>query len=610
MAQTQKKKIHNSSLKAGSLEQKGEWQNTGDLFAGGYHSWYSADTRKKNPFDPLKYLNLPDTFATRAKHPIMPAPGPQLFVMDIPKMGKVMFGYNEAGQQIVINDADKGKMSKNLQKVKGYGDGPLTMQKISEKGRDKPGRGPVIAFTSGLAGSGWIPTRVDNAQEYIAAFGGLNRLGEKSGAWGGWDDPRAGSKSNLAGDIFLDDGKINASADDTASKIGQQFLGMGINILLDGLVTGVEALANIATGGLAEIAFAALQPAIDMGTSALSDKIEGGIRESTGMNRMSTDYSDLDDYFGKAITPEGVPTNTDANFIKDDRVRVERKKYTDLRRMLNGKMNAMAAFDPKLSYKENQQKHDHVYEMRKELGPRSAELTQPVHFATQNRDWNLDYKSWDDMVKVNAKLQYVIRSVDSASTALKIRDQYKKVAWGSAEKSEIVHSVLKNILPPKNADPDDFTKIGNETAKTAAKLSNTFYDEFDTKHKEFQQTAEKQYEHLINESLGVEGDKGNVLFGNILSADDYQRFEKMKSDGQATEHDLQEFRRQKVRAWRNHTGTKIDLKNRLKSDKTYSKEYGKLYKRDKKDRFTKYFDSIDDNEVKRLEHVESEIAKM
>ena len=80
-------------MRAGSLETSGEWQNTGDgtAFGGGYHAWYSADTRTMDPGDfmpaPFKKL-MPNGYSK-----ITP-PGPQLFLAPFGD-GSLLYGYDD-----------------------------------------------------------------------------------------------------------------------------------------------------------------------------------------------------------------------------------------------------------------------------------------------------------------------------------------------------------------------------------------------------------------------------------------------------------------------------------------------------------------------------------
>jgi len=132
-------------LKAGRLETSGQWVNTGEWLGGGYHAWYSPDTRTLDPIDylPTWPLGLPNplgqeiktakTAANRKKYPMMTPPGPQLFLAPFGD-GSLLYGYDNDLNPVIVNSStDKSVMAAAVKKIKGYGSGPLSIEKI---GRD------------------------------------------------------------------------------------------------------------------------------------------------------------------------------------------------------------------------------------------------------------------------------------------------------------------------------------------------------------------------------------------------------------------------------------------------------------------------------------------
>ena len=188
-------------------------------------------------------------------------PGPQLFLAPFGD-GSLLYGYDDDLNPVIVNSStDKAEMAANVRKIKGFGAGPLSIEKVANK--TAPGMGERVFFTPLRAGKGWQPVRVNNYESYIRAFGGLNSLGKTPSdplsyvnpyaaapAWvGQGEDPdgRGGSKSNLSGNPFA---PISSTADDVAAHVWDDFiLPIGMEGIFQGLMAGARGLIDVATGG-------------------------------------------------------------------------------------------------------------------------------------------------------------------------------------------------------------------------------------------------------------------------------------------------------------------------------------------------------------------------
>ena len=615
-----KKKIDDSSLKkAGGFNQSskgsawGDWQNTGPIFGGGYHVAFTNQTLATNPLVVPGHEN---------QDLGMVGPGPRLLFN--PKSG-IMYGFTPEGTMLMINDSgDPNEMSKNLQKCDKYGEGPVLMTRMDSL----PGHSATIGFVSGLGGKGWMPVEVNNAAQYMSSFGGMNKLGLTSGAWKGQDDKLGLLKGNMAADPFMNDGKPFSTKDDTASRIGQMFIGVGFDIILQGLKMAGEGIVDIASGGASAIAFAALDPLIDKGLDVISKEATKEFTAATGIDKYGMDYQEkdmnyavaqnqlkdlpgfgeqaknnysmYDDMFSHAVKIDNIPGDFDSNFLPDPRVEIVKKQHEQLTNQLNDKITEMEKTDPKLSAAANDRKIKGAAMVRERLALRSEELKLPEQLRNEKRDRNLDGFHYNELLDTNAKIEYALTSINGAQkaevTKLKIRAAHFHPSVDEREKQYFY--VFKHILPEENTPRTGWNEQLRKQQRIAAEMSTRFQKSFEEKHEK----SHKIYEDLIDTKLELTGHRGEMMMENILTKADFDEFQELVEYGIAEPDELPQYRQDKMRAYlEQKSGKPVITSKVFDLLPQYKKFTLPKYKSDKKSRFGRFFPELSDEEFTEMD---------
>ena len=579
------------------------WQNTGAFWGGGYHTAFTKKAREKNPF--IAYEGRTDVPISWKGKTNLPGPGPRLLFNTTTG---IITGYTEDGEGIMINDsADMKQCSTNLKKVKGYGEGPLLMTRTD----GSPGSSSTIAFASGLAGHGWMPVQCNNTEQYEAAFGGLNQLGKGTGDWEGGDKDTGGlSKSNLAGDIFANDGLPVLTADDKASKTGQNLINMGFNMVIEGIKDAGEAIAGMATGGLSEIAFAVIDPLTSKLDSDLADEATKEFTAATGLDKAMRDYGgDFQQMFDNAVQVGDVGGKIDANFVKDERIRVEKIRYKEAKDTLDAVLEKQKT--PKEGISEKQQAlHSQIADdVQKALDARKDELAFPEYLENDSRDMNLDVMNWSQLSLARRRMEYAATSVNSAAQALETHAMITKFGFHPSVNQRTKHFryVMDNILPPKTAGPMTY----NETLKNVVAVGKDMNRQFYADQSEKQEKSSSLYEATIDSKLGLDGDMGHQWIANMLTPADYKHFDELVKSGQAEQKDLYDFQQDKMRAYRDRlAGTKTMRSSIFDIYPEYKKFFNSQLKRDKKTkRWGKFFPELSDEEFSHMQGLEKTIGE-
>ncbi len=580
-----------------------DWQNTGDLFGGGYHTAFTKAARDKNPF--VQFEGRTDLPAYMIGRTNLPGPGPRLLFNTTTG---IITGYTESGEGIMINDTGSmAQSSANLKKVKGYGLGPLLMTRTD----GSPGSSSTIAFASGLAGHGWMPVQCNNTQQYEAAFGGLNQLGKGTGDWEGGDKKTGGySKSNLSGDIFANGGLPVMTKDDKASATGQKFINMGFNLIVEGIKDAGEAIAAAATGGLSEIAFAVIDPLTQQLDSDLADEATKEFTAATGLDKAMRDYGDdFQQMFDNAVQVGDVGGKIDANFIKDERIRVEKIRYKEAK-------DALAeVLEKQKTPKEGQSEKQHALQLQvaedvqKALDDRKDEMAFPKYLENDSRDMNLDVNNWSQLSLARRRMEYAATSVNSAAQALDTKAMITKFGFHPSVNQRTKHYrfVMDNILPPKTAGPNTY----NDTLKNVVAVGKDMNRQFYADQSEKQEKSSSLYEATIDSKLGLDGFMGHQWIANMLTPEDYKHFRELVASGEAKQEDLVDFQQDKMRAYRDRVaGTKTMRSSIFDMYPQYKKFFNTQLKRDKKtNRWGKYFPELSDEEFSHMQGLDKDIEK-
>ncbi len=575
----------------------------------------------------MAYLNKPFTKQNRIDYPLIPNIGPQLFVATGFQKGEdgkqhrlnYMYGFDKYGKMVTINAGTPAKMSKNLQRIAMYNHGPMSITKVDQPGLQNAGQGATVVFAAGLGGNAWQSVKCNNAQQYTKAFGGTAwGMGKQSGALSGFDDKYGASKSNLAADIFLNSMQPVKTKDDKAHNTASMLLGAGINLLIEGLVKGAEVLTDIATGGASEIIWRAAEPLVQAGTSAASDAIEKGLRKSTGMDaaEKGTDVFE-DDIFMNAVRPPGTNNNRDSTFKKDARITALKTRVENKTKEMARKIKKMKEPVEGLSPSEQAHREKNIDRIEKEIEFRKKDITIPAKFYDKDRNMQHEWRDWDSLQKIELSLDGLVgdpgtedrmgkhvpgsetpSSIDNAMKAMNIGSKYDDKPWGTTSKDGNITGVLTGMIPPTKTPLDNYTKFLYQQTKSANKLSDDFYSDYEANTQKWKSNEKISYDFTYDRSLELGNKK-------VLNEADKKRFDDLKREGKVTDADLQDFRRDKMRAYRESAGMKTDLKSNLRgfdSKLKYGKMFSQRYKSDKVDRFGKYFSAsdIDETEQKRI----------
>ena len=597
---------------AGRLETAGKWQNTGDgrAFGGGYHSWYSSDTRT---LDSSKYVPaaIKKTFPS-AKYPKVTPPGPQLFLAPFGD-GSLLYGYDNDLKPVIINSStDNAQMAMNVRRIKGYGSGPLSIENVSTTGGFSTGN--RVFFTPNRAGKGWQPVRVNNYESYMKAFGGLNMLGKEktdpftyanpyapAPAWvGEGEDPdgRGGSKSNLSGNPFV---PVSMTADDQAAHVWDDFiLPIGMEGIFQGLMAGARGLVDMATGGAAELALTAATPLMDAAASELATTVTTGLQKAAGIGRTQPE---INEFFTKAIDVPGVmDRNPDPNFLTDIRTEVAQKDYENALAAMGTKVKALQKPDPNLTDEQNADRAKAFTEVYKIYQSKLGDFVPKNELDNPNRDRRKDAANMANAQQLTQKMRLTTAGFDPAVQAVQIKNKVEGSRYMSMvndSRTEDLQRVLDGFIPDVDSNLAVMNERANNVVKTAASMENKFYENALAEKAKFLEDSKKYYKDIVDHTFGLDEHR----MKHIATQADSDRFEQLKTEGKVVDADWDKYVRDKAVAFYKQTGKSYDLDAEIgRSFRDRAKDYKKYRKADN---LGGLFEgqTISEEEVKRMENV-------
>ena len=521
-----------------------DWVNTGsasqNIGGGGYHQAYAPGEWEHNAISIAGAFGLPDTPSNLKQYPPIPGVGAQLYQAE----PGFMYGYKEDGTLVIIGSDKKDarentdEMSEQMKEVKNAGSGPVLIHDVSKP----PGQGHTIALVSALGGGKWVPRQCNNLEQYVALFGGENRLGIDNNAWSGGDDPEGYVKSNMSADPFANGGAPPQSIEDTEAGIVVN-PSLWINVLLTGAEKLMETVAVGLTAGLAEPILALAQPAIDAGLSALADEGGKAMSKITGFDDMKKGWEETGDIFADSPKPVGTVNTPDNTFLKDERIEVAVDKYSKEKQKFEEKKKELAEENPELS---ESKRNAEMARNKTILGrlDKGNSLVEPVeHFATQHRDRSKDYQHFAELEKKVGRLEFMTKNVENAQTALEHIDNIKKMNWdlGEHQRGQNADDVLEYLIPREDLD----LKKGQALIDEFTQNMQTNF-QFDFGHDE--ELAKGAYMKMKDQVAGLTGVQVQHLH-DILTDDDRVRFEQLVDDSKAHADDWYEYNRQKMRAF-------------------------------------------------------------
>ena len=591
---------------------------------GGYHAWYSSDTRTLDPIDylPKWPVGLPNpmnqtityekTAENRKKYPLMTPPGPQLFLAPFGD-ATLLYGYDDNLNPVVVNSSENpSDMAMNVRKIKGYGSGPLSIEKVVSG--TQAGKGERIFFTPLRAGKGWQPTRINNFESYIKAFGGLNRLGKNTLEYSTNSDPyapspewvgaaadpdgRKGSKSNLSGNPFVPPAK---TADDVAAHVWDDFIfPIGMEGLAQGLMAGARVLADMATGGAAEAVLAATSPLMDAAASELAGLATDAIQKASGIGKTQPA---IDNFFTSAVDVPGVNDRSpDPNFVKDIRAEVANKDWLSAQKQMGDMMKSYQTPDPALTPEQNAARAKAFAEVWKTAFQHLPELMRDETIADPNRDRNNDTALMERSKETMQRMQYLTKSIPAAVQAITVRDKVNSLRFTDMSvdnRQQHMFTVRHGIVPPVSLHGAALQRRLGEVVQASADMHNNFYENVLAQKQQFEADTKTKYGEIIDRSLSLD----EAHKSRLLTEADKQKFELMKAQGTVTDADFGKFVRDKAIQFYKQTGQAFDPTGELKADTKRRKDYSKMYKSDRDTFGALYEDSLAESEVSRLKDI-------